>query len=150
MYQYLDCPIAQLPKGAGFLIAAMRSWVVATAQRRCASAQLVPLFGARQLISGLQPFLHAMALLNRHGLNTFHFGNPDCNHVHEDEAVLLGMLKLLREGDLERVGVMVGWLVEDDAAQRLLQAMCELDRAMQGAGLDLMRSESANGGQNEI
>lgn len=150
MYQYLDCPIADLPKGARFLIAAMRRWVVAVGLGRCVSAQMVPLFGARQLLAGLQPFLHAMAMINRYGLNNFHFGNPGCNHVHEDEAILLAMMQRLREGDLDRVRAMVGRIVEDEAAQHLIQAFCELDRAMRAAALELMRPEAASGAARKI
>ncbi|RVU02255.1 hypothetical protein EOE18_17470 [Novosphingobium umbonatum] len=133
MYPYLDQAIADLPPAARFLTGAMRQWVVSMQQGACASRQMLPLFGGGKMLSGLQPFLRMMGILNRYGLSHLHFGKVTCQFTHEDEAMLLGMLELQSVG--APVQNLAEALVDEDYVPHLMQSIAELSHALQAAGL---------------
>ena len=98
MYDFVDRPVTSLDGGGRFLIWSMRSWVAALGQRECPAARLAPAFARWRMIGGLQPFHQAMLLLNRDALEPLRFCALPCNHVSEDEAILLALVGQLGGG----------------------------------------------------
>lgn len=135
MYHFVDRPLAQAPEGCRMLAWSMRKWVAAAAQRECPAQALASPFAQLNLLSGLQPFLRVMALLNRHGLDKLRFCNPRCKKVGEDEAVILGIACLLAESRPVEAQACMTMLVEENAVGGLFEAFDALVRAMAAAGL---------------
>ncbi|QAY77319.1 hypothetical protein [Sphingosinicella sp. BN140058] len=92
MYLYVDRPCVALAPGSRFVLAAMREWVAAVREGRCACRALAPGFAAAGARDVLAPFQMMMAILNRDGLRPLGFGARCRQTVAEDEAVLLGLL----------------------------------------------------------
>lgn len=133
MYDFVDRPVTSLDPGARFLVWAMRAWVSAMGTRTCPATVLGQGFAQWRMIAGLQPFLRAMALFNRKGLETFHFCALGCNHVSEHEAIIISLLCSLRDDRPEVVADTLALLVEDDAIGEMIEALATLARAMEGA-----------------
>lgn len=135
MYQFVDRPLSSLDDGGRFLVWAMRGWVAAMGSRRCPGTVLAAPFSSLNLMSGLQPFLRAMALLNRHGLQHMKFCSARCPHVSEHEAVLLSVACMMGNGRAADANGILALLVEEDAAGELFQSIDALSRAMAAAGM---------------
>lgn len=136
MYQFVDRPLAQAPEGCRMLVWSMRKWVAAAAQRDCPAQALASPFARLNLLSGLQPFLRIMALLNRHGLARLRFCSTRCKAVGEDEAVMLGIAGLLAASRPVEAQACLALLVEEEALAGLFEAFDALVRAMAAAGLE--------------
>lgn len=135
MYQFVDRPLASLDDGGRFMVWAMRGWVAAIAVNRCPGTVIATPFARLNMLSGLQPFLRSMALLNRHGLDRMKFCSTRCPHVSEHEAVLLSVACLMAAGRGADAHASVSLLVEEEAAGDLFEAMDALTRAMGAAAL---------------
>ncbi|MCB2072575.1 MAG: hypothetical protein H6917_04410 [Novosphingobium sp.] len=135
MYDFLDRPVTTLDHGGRFLIWAMRSWVKAMEDRQCPGHALGAAFAKWKMISGLQPFLHVMALFNRHGLETFGFCRLQCNHVSEHEAIIISLVCSLRDSRPEFVRDTVALLVEEDHIGDLIASLSALGRSMDEAAI---------------
>jgi hypothetical protein len=141
MYHYLDQAITDLPPAPRFLIQSMRLWVLTISKGDCASHLMVPIYGARNMLAGLQPFLRMMGILNRYGLSHLHFGKTDCQFTHEDEAMLLGLVELQSIG--APVHNLAEALVDEDYVPHLLQATAELSLALKASGLSFTEQDAA-------
>jgi len=141
MYNYLDQTITDLPTAPRFLIENMRQWVLTISSGACASRQMIPIYGGRNMLAGLQPFLRMMGILNRYGLSHLHFGKTDCQFTHEDEAMLLGLVELQSIG--APVQNLAEALVDEDYVPHLLQAIAELSLALKAAGLSFTKQDAA-------
>lgn len=135
MYQFVDRPLAAIDDGSRFLVWAMRGWVAAIAANRCPGTVIAAPFARLHMLSGLQPFLRTMALLNRHGLGRMTFCSTRCPQVSEHEAVLLSVACLMVEGRAADAHASVALLVEEEVAGDLFEAMDALTRAMGAAAL---------------
>lgn len=134
MYEFLDRPVTILNPGARFLVWSMRNWVKAVGKRACPVSAIAPAFGRWNVISGLQPFLRIMALLNRHGLETFHFCAPQCNHVSEHEALLLSLICEVREPRPQAIRDTLAMLIEEEKVADTFVALSELAQALAKGG----------------
>jgi hypothetical protein len=134
MYELIDRPVTDLDKGGRFLIWSMRSWVAATGARSCSVEALAPAFSKWRMLSGLQPFLRVMALLNRHGLDNFMFCALPCNHVSEHEAIIVSLLANCEHGPTVVQGTL-DLLVEEEAVGATMVSLSQLHRAMEAAGI---------------
>lgn len=143
MYEFVDRPVTDLDHGGRFLVWSMRSWVKAVGERSCPAGAIAPAFGQWRMLAGLQPFLRAMALFNRHGLENFQFCALPCNHVSEHEAIIVGMLCNLREGRSGLVHDTLTLLVEEEAIGDLLSSLSLLDKAMTAAAISPGRRGAA-------
>lgn len=135
MYQFVDRPLTSLDDGGRFLVWAMRGWVAAAGTHRCPGTIIAPPFARRNMLSGLQPFLRCMAILNRHGLEQMKFCSARCPHIAEHEAVLLSVACLMARGHAADAHASLTMLVEEEAAGDLFQSMDALIRAMGAAAL---------------
>lgn len=135
MYQFVDRPLASLDDGARFLVWAMRGWVAAIGTSRCPGTVIATPFARLNMLSGLQPFLRSMALLNRHGLEQMKFCSTRCTHVSEHEAILLSVACLMAEGRAAEAHASLSLIVEEEAAGDLFEAVDALTRAMGAAAL---------------
>lgn len=89
MYHYVDRKVATLDQGGRFLIWAMRNWVFAVSERRCALPAIGPAFFKHGMEEAASCFHMAMMILNREALLTLRFAPLHCAVVGEDEALLL-------------------------------------------------------------
>lgn len=135
MYEFVDRPVTSLDHGGRFLVWSMRSWVKAMGERTCPAGAIAPAFGQWQMLSGLQPFLRAMALFNRHGLENFQFCALPCNHISEHEAIIVSLVCNLHEGHSGLVHDTLTLLVEEEAIGELLGALSHLEKAMGAAAI---------------
>lgn len=135
MYDFLDRPVTSLDHGGRFLVWSTRSWVKAMAEKKCPASVVAPAFRKWNMLSGLQPFLRMMALFNRHGLENFQFCALQCNHVSEHEALIISLIRALREARSAALRKTLDLLVEDEAVGDLILALSQLGRAMDAAGI---------------
>jgi hypothetical protein len=133
MYEFVDRPVTSLDHGGRFLVWSMRSWVKAMGERTCPAGAIAPAFGQWRMLSGLQPFLRVMAMLNRHGLENFQFCGLPCNHISEHEAIIVSLLCNLREDRSALVHDTLTLLVEEEAIGDLLTSLSHLGKAMEAA-----------------
>jgi hypothetical protein len=87
----MDRKVATLDQGGRFLIWAMRNWVFATGERRCALPAIGPAFFKHGMEQAASCFHMAMMILNREALLTLRFAPINCAVVSEDEALLLNL-----------------------------------------------------------
>lgn len=139
MYEFVDRPVTGLAHGGRFLVWSMRSWVKAMGERTCPAGTIAPAFAQWRMLAGLQPFLRAMALFNRHGLDNFQFCALPCNHVSEHEAIIVSLLCNLHEGRTDLVHDTLTLLVEEEAIGDLLAALSALGAAMRAAAIGVAR-----------
>ncbi len=135
MYEFLDRPVTTLDRSGSFLVWSMRSWVKSMGQRGCPVTAIAPAFSRWNVIAGLQPFLRIMTLLNRHGLETFQFCAPECNHVSEHEAILLRLTCDLHDGQAQAVRDTLALLIEEEAIGDILAAFSDLGQALHKGGI---------------
>ena len=135
MYDFLDRPVTSLDHGGRFMIWSMRSWVKAMAERQCPGSAIGAAFARWNMIAGLQPFLRVMALINRHGLESFQFCALACNHVSEHEAIILSLVCSLRDSRPDTLRDTLALLVEDDSIGDQIGALSALGRMMDEAAI---------------
>lgn len=135
MYEFLDRPVSTLDPGGRFLVWSMRSWVKAMGERACSVNAIAPVFGRWNVIAGLQPFLRVMTLLNRHGLETFQFCAPQCNHVSEHEAMLLRLICASREARPQALRDTLAMLIEEEGIGDIFVALSDLSQALAKSGM---------------
>jgi len=135
VYDFIDRPITDLNHGGRVLIWSMRSWVKAMGERTCPASVVASAFARWNMLPGLQPFLRAMALFNRHGLENFQFCPLQCNHVSEHEAIIVSLLRALREERPEAVRTTLALLVEEEALGDLIVSLTRLGETMVAAGV---------------
>lgn len=135
MYDFLDRPVTDLDRGGRFLIWSMRSWLKAVSERKCPAGTLGYAFDKWKMLPGLNPFLHMMALFNRHGLENFQFCSLKCNHISEHEAIIVSLLSVLRDIRPESVRQTLDLLVEEEAVGDMIIALSQLAQAMDVAGI---------------
>lgn len=135
MYDFLDRPVTSLDHGGRFLVWSTRSWVKAMAERKCPASVIAPAFCKWNMLQGLQPFLRVMALFNRYGLENFQFCALQCNHVSEHEALIISLVRALREARPAALRKTLDLLVEEEAIGDLILVLSHLGRAMDAAGI---------------
>lgn len=135
MYPFIDRPLAETTDGCRFLVWSMRCWVTAAGECACPAQIVAPSFANLNLLSGLQPFLRTMALLNRHGLQQMKFCSTQCRTISEHEAILLGIACLMADGRGSEAQASLVLLVEEEAVAPMFTALDALVRAMEAAAL---------------
>ncbi|MCT2400249.1 hypothetical protein [Novosphingobium mangrovi (ex Huang et al. 2023)] len=135
MYQYVDRPLDTLDEGCRFLVWSMRAWVTAIGHKRCPAQLLAPAFAKWRMIGGLQPFHHAMLLLNRDALETFAFCPLACPHVSEHEAVVLELVTSLRDRGPQATRETLELLLAGESVGDMLEALSRLGAVMSIAGI---------------
>ena len=135
MYEFLDRPVSSLDRGGRFLIWSMRSWVQTLAKNQCQPSAIAPAFARWQMLGGLRPFHRTMLILNRDALENIQFCSLMCNHVAEDEAIILGLVANLCARRTAQVRDTLALIVAEDSIGDLLGALSELASAMAIAGL---------------
>lgn len=143
MYEFVDRPVTSLDKGCRFLIWSMRSWILVTSHRECPGQTLAPAFAQWNMIGGLQPFLRLMITLNRDSLETIRFCSLNCNHISEDEAILLSVFVDLADGQSVRVRDTISLVVSEDAVGDLLGAATGLSASLRRAAIEPQRPDHA-------
>ena len=135
MYDLMDRPVTNQDRGTRFIVWSLRTWIKAKGQGRCPANLLAPAFSKWDMLSGLQPFLRLLALLDRHGLVRFQFCALTCNHVSEHEAIFINLVRSLREQQASQVRETLDLLIEEEAVGDLLHALTRLGQALDGAGI---------------
>ena len=130
MYDYIDRPLASLEDGPRFLVWAMRHWVQTMDQRRCPACAIGPAFVKWRMMPGRAPFQAMMTALNMHGLRNICFAPVCCDHVCEDEAMLLGLIVGVRHRTPEKMAEALALIVDKDQVKPLLDAMLRLTDTM--------------------
>ena len=135
MYDFIDRPVSSLDRGGRFLVWSMRSWVKAMAERQCPGNVIGGAFARQNLVSGLQPFLRAMALVNRNGLETFQFCALSCDHVSEHEAIIVSLVCALRDARPAMLRDTLALLVEEDVIGEMIGSLVALGRSPDSAAI---------------
>ncbi|MFT3977648.1 MAG: hypothetical protein QM688_11115 [Sphingomonas bacterium] len=132
VYAYLDRPLRSLAGNDLFLLSAMRGFVAAAHARRCVCQVLSVGFEARAIPEALPDFVTLMALLNRSGTTPLRFAPLVWPKVTDDEARVLALFALARQGDGDRLAVLLGELVREEAVAPMLGAIDAVDMALAG------------------
>lgn len=133
MYAFLDRAVQDLADADVFLLSAMRSWVAAARAGRCVCHALAAGFAKRGVTEALEDFATAMALIDRAGRAQFRFAPVIWPKVTDDEALLLALFALGRDGgDCARISAVAASLVQEEAVPRLLCAVDTVGVALMG------------------
>jgi hypothetical protein len=135
MYDFVDQRVTSLDRGGRFLVWSMRSWVAAFGEGRCPSAALGPAFMKWGMIDALPHFAMAMLLLARHAHQPVSFAPLPCGRVREDEALMLGMFRMMRHETPDRVTDTIALIVEEDVVSPLFTALTALAMQLADASL---------------
>lgn len=135
MYEFIDRPVSSLDRGGHFLIWTMRTWARSVSQSHCPAGAIVQAFSKWRMIAGLQPFHRAMLILNRDALQTVRFCSLGCNHISEDEALILTLLASLRDRGASWARDTLTLLIEEDSVGDMLGALTDLSRSLAEASL---------------
>ncbi len=122
MYRYLDRPVASLGSQEQFLLLAMRTWVGAARAGRCTCHGLQAGFRQRGIAGAMPDLGILMMTLDRDAMGQLKFGACGCATTTADEARLLALFAVAREGPLARLKRVAATFVNDDAVSRLAQA----------------------------
>lgn len=135
MYDFVDRRVTALDRGGRFLIWSMRSWLASYGEGRCPAAALGPAFVKWGMIDALPHFAMAMTLLARHAHHPIAFAPLPCGRVREDEALMLGLFRAMRDEAPDRVTETLGLIVDEDSVASLLTALTGLAMRLADAGL---------------
>lgn len=136
MYDFIDRDIAQLDRGAQFLLWSMRTWVQAIEARQCPGPKLAPGFARWKILSALPHFHGVMGHLSRDALHTMAFAPHCCRRVSEDEALLLSLFRASNTDTDHRIGETLAMFVTESSAAPLLASLTALVRQL--ASFDLV------------
>lgn len=135
MYAFVDRPVTSLDKGSRFLVWSMRNWVMAVHGRTCPGPALAPAFAKWRMVSGLQPFLRLMLVLNRDALDEMRFCPLGCNRISEDEALILSLFVTVAAGDRLAARDTLALMLGEDALGDALCAMGQVSGALCAADM---------------
>jgi len=116
MYDFIDQPVRSLNSGGRLLLWAMRHWVKAASTGRCPCGDIASAFQTHHLMAAMPHFNILMAVLNREALAPMRFGAIGCAQVSEHEALLIGLLRMVRQAPAETARETMGMIVAADAA----------------------------------
>ena len=122
MYRYLDRAIRRLGEPEQFLLIAMRTWVGAARAGRCCCQALHAGFARRGIAEALPDFNMMMVTLDQDGFGHIRFGAAGSARVTDDEARMLALFEVAREGPIARLKRVAAGLVAEDAVGILAQA----------------------------
>ena len=122
MYRYLDRAIRRLGEPEQFLLIAMRTWVGAARAGRCCCQALQAGFARRGIAEALPDFNMMMVTLDQDGFGHIRFGAAGSARVTDDEARMLALFEVAREGPIARLKRVAAGLVAEDAVGILAQA----------------------------
>ena len=100
----------------------MRTWVGAARAGRCCCHALHGGFTQRGIAEALPDFNMLMATLDQDGFGHIRFGAAGSARVTDDEARMLALFKVAREGPIARLKRVAAGLVVEDAVARLAQS----------------------------
>lgn len=135
MYEFLDRPLTALDSGGRFLVWSMRVWVKTLGESQCPASAIAPAFAKWRMIGGLAHFHKTMLMFNRDALEQFGFCALQCNHVSEHEAIILSLVRSLRDPRPQVVRDTLALLVQEDCIGDLLGALSALGHSLDDAGL---------------
>jgi len=135
MYRFVDQPLDSQPDGARFLIWAMRQWVVAAVDGRCACGVLRAAFVGMGVERAAGDFHVAMRTLCNNTLIPLRFGAVDRVDITEHEAVLIATAVAVAERDDAAMAAIARQLVHADRAARFARSFAGVAGAFTGAGL---------------
>ncbi|MGB5779336.1 MAG: hypothetical protein WBH10_09695 [Allopontixanthobacter sediminis] len=135
MYAFVDRPVTSLDRGGRFMVWAIRSWVKSVHEIRCPCTAIGPAFAQGGIIAGLPHFHMFMLVLSRNSLETFRYGQLQCNRVHEHEALVLSLISGIRLSRPTALRSTAALMIEEDAVNDLIDAAVSLGSVVSGAGL---------------
>ncbi|MFA6113723.1 MAG: hypothetical protein WC729_07010 [Sphingomonas sp.] len=133
MYRYLDRAIRRLDEPEQFLLVVMRTWVGAARAGRCCCHALHAGFAGRGIAEALPDFNMMMVTLDQDGFGHIRFGAAGSARVTDDEARMLALFAVAREGPIARLKRVAAGLVVEGAVARLAQSADFVATAL-GAG----------------
>jgi hypothetical protein len=123
MYALVDRPVALLGKEERFLLDAMRAWVHALTLAGDPARAIAGGFEARGLAARQNVFDDAMRTLDSGSTDTLTFQRPCHATVEEDEAIVLGLWRLVQGDRIGDACAAAARLVTPAAARDLVRAM---------------------------
>jgi hypothetical protein len=146
MYRFVDQPLDRQVDGPRFLIWAMRRWVAAAVEGRCACHTLQTAFAGMRMEQAIDDFHVAMRTLCNNARVSLRFGAVDRLDITEHEAVLVATAIAAARGDDTEVTGIARQLVHADMAVVFARSFSGVARAFAQAGLAL--DASVNGPAN--
>jgi hypothetical protein len=146
MYRFVDQPLDKQVDGPRFLIWAMRRWVAAAVDGRCACHTLRTGFAGMRVGPAIDDFHVAMRALCNNARVSLRFGAVDRLDITEHEAVLVATAIAAARGDEAEVTAIARQLVHADMAVVFARSFGGVAQAFAGAGLAL--DASVNGPAN--
>lgn len=135
MYDLIDRPVMKLAPGGRFLIWAMRGWIQSATRGNCPPGALAPAFARHGVLPAL-PHLHMMlAELNRRATRQIAFSPLACNHIGDDEAVLLQVCRDATDNP-PRARATLALLLEEEAVGPAFSALITAMAFLREGGLD--------------
>jgi hypothetical protein len=135
MYRFVDQPLDKQGDGPRFLIWAMRQWVVAAVDGRCACHRLHAAFAGLRVERAVDDFHIAMRTLCNNARVPLRFGAVDRLEITEHEAVLVAMAIMATERDEAEVKAIARQLVHADMVTLFVRALAGVARTFAHAGL---------------
>ncbi|WP_454883780.1 hypothetical protein [Sphingomonas oryzagri] len=135
MYDLIDRPVMQLAPGGRFMIWAIRGWIQSATRGTCPPGALAPAFARHGVLPAL-PHLHMMLVaFNRRATRQIAFSPLACNHIGDDEAVLL---QLCRDaiGDPPRAHATLALLLEQESVGPAFSSLIATMGVLREGGLD--------------
>ena len=83
----------------------------------------------------LPHFQIMMMIFNREGLESFHFGDVNCNRVHEHEALIIALVRDSHKLPSQFIRATLALMVEGEAVEPLTLAISALANEMTHVGL---------------
>jgi hypothetical protein len=135
LYRFVDQPLDRQDHGTRFLVWALRQWVAAAVDGRCACHTLCVAFAGIGIADAVDDFHIAMSTLCNNARIALRFGAIDRPQISEHEAILVALtLSAAQRGEAD-VKAVAGQLVHPDMALLLARSLAGVARRMDRAGL---------------
>lgn len=135
MYRFVDQPLEAQDEGTRFLVWAMRQWVAAALDGRCACHTLCGAFAVLGVADAIDDFHIAMRTLCNNARVPLRFGAVDRELISEHEAILVALTHSAAWREERAVTAVARQLVHPDMAALLARSLAAVARSMARGGL---------------
>ena len=130
MYAYLDQPVAVLVPADRLLLDGLRCWALARALGRDTLGAIAARAPALNETGAAESLDDAMTLLDEAGTGPLELQRPCHGHVEEDEAVLLAISALARDGEIAAAQCAIGHLAAQEATKPIALLLADAARRL--------------------
>lgn len=139
MYAYLDQPVDVLAPADRLLLDGLRCWALARALGRDTLGAVTARAPALNETGAAESLDDAMVLLDEAGTGPLELQRPCHDHVEEDEAILLAIAALARDGEIGLAQNAIGHLAAHEAAKPIALLLSDAARRLGEATMTVRR-----------